>query len=141
MDLYIFPEGACLNNGYGIGVDFAYRKLKPKKDDLIVWYTILEEKDMLYLRKEDVVIKKNSFYSIKSIKNILMGKDRTELSYSQLSFLEGCKFEHIHCDEVIFYRALRKMFPKQKCPYDYTIVFQEFTIVSACWNKRLIGNI
>ncbi|MEE0194983.1 MAG: hypothetical protein UEP29_04985 [Phocaeicola massiliensis] len=114
MDLYIFPEGACLNNGYGIGVDFAYRKLKPKKDDLIVWYTILEEKDMLYLRKEDVVIKKNSFYSIKSIKNILMGKDRTELSYSQLSFLEGCKFEHIHCDEVIFYRALRKMFPKQK---------------------------
>ena len=60
------------------------------------------------------MIKKNSFYSIKSIKNILMGKDRTELSYSQLSFLEGCKFEHIHCDEVIFYRSIKENVSKAK---------------------------
>ena len=84
MDLYIFPEGACLNNGYGIGVDFAYRKLQPKKEDLVVWYTILDKKDMMYLHDEDVVIRKNSFYSFESVKNILLGKDRTELSYAAL---------------------------------------------------------
>ncbi len=114
MDLYIFPEGACLNNGYGIGVDFAYRKLQPKKKDLVVWYTILDKKDIMYLRDEDVVIRKNSFYSFESVKNILLGKDRTELSYAALSFLKDYDFDNIHCDEVIFYRALRKMFPDKK---------------------------
>lgn len=113
MDLYLFPEAASLNNGYGIGVDFAYKKMRPKKNDIIVWYTILKKQDMMYLRDEDIVIKKNSFYSIDSVRNILLGKDRTELSYSKLSFLKDYDFNNIHCDEVIFYRALRKIYPNK----------------------------
>ena len=114
MDLYIFPEAACLNNGYGIGVDYAYKRLCPSKSDVVVWYTILEKEDMMYLKDKDVIIKKNQTISVKSICNILFRKDRTECSYKDLAFLKGMVFEHIHCDEVIFYRSIRKLFPAQQ---------------------------
>lgn len=114
MNLYIFPEAACLNNGYGIGVDFGYKKLNPGAEDLVIWYTILDKKDMMYVEDHHIIFKKNRTFSFKSFKNILTGKERTECCYSDLSFLKGMKFDHIHCDEVIFYRAIRKLFPKQQ---------------------------
>lgn len=114
MDLYIFPEAACLNNGYGIGVDYAYKRLRPSNNDVVVWYTILEKENMMYLKDKDITLKKNQTLSAKSFCNILLGKDRTECSYKDLAFLKELVFEHIHCDEVIFYRAIRKLFPTQQ---------------------------
>ena len=98
MDLYLFPEAATNKNGYGIGVEFAYNKLKPKQEDLIIWYTDLEAGEINHLRTCDKIIKKNSFYSLRSVKNILQGKDRTEMGNHDLDFLRGMTFENIHCE-------------------------------------------
>ncbi len=114
MNLYLFPEAACLNNGYGIGVEFAYNKLSPTDEDKIVWYTDLSRDKMLHLRETDTILQKNKFYSYKSVLNILRGKDRTELGINELDFLRNLKFDNIHCDEVIFYRALRHIFPTKQ---------------------------
>lgn len=114
MNLYIFPEGANYTNGYSIGVDFAYKRLQPKEDDVIVWYTNFDENKMWYVKEKDIILHKNAFLSVRSVSNILHGKDRTELRYKDLSFLKDYKFDHIHCDESIFYRALRQIFPDQK---------------------------
>lgn len=38
MDLFIFPQGATLSDGYGIGVEYAYRRLLPQK--MILLYGI-----------------------------------------------------------------------------------------------------
>ena len=85
MNLYIFPEAASHHNGYGIGVDFAYKKLKPQKDDLVVWYT--KEKDIPYLKSNDVVISKN-ISVFKRVKNVLRGRPSTELDVNDLLFLK-----------------------------------------------------
>lgn len=114
MNLYLFPEAACLNNGYGIGVEFAYNKLKPSSEDLVVWYTDQPRDVMLHVNNSDVILSKNKFFSMRSVLNILEGKDRTELPINGLGFLKGLEFDTIHCDEVIFYRALRHLFPEKQ---------------------------
>lgn len=111
MNLYLFPEAACLNNGYGIGVEFAYNRLKPTNEDLIVWYTDQPRDVMLHVKTNDIILPKNKFFSVRSVLNILEGKERTELPKNGLDFLKGMEFDMIHCDEVIFYRALRHLFP------------------------------
>ena len=114
MNLYIFPAAASMSNGYGIGVNFAYNKLRPKDDDIVVWYTKLPREKMMYVRNTDVILKKNNFLSFRSVSNILGGKDRTELHYCDLSFLAKYNFDEIHLDESFFYRPMRKMFPDKK---------------------------
>ena len=114
MNLFLFPEAACFDNGYGIAVDYAYKILKPTEKDIVVWYTNQPREKMLYVRDDDVVLSKNDFFSLRSFLNVLEGKDRTELPKSGLNFLIGKKFERIHCDEVIFYRALRNLYPHSK---------------------------
>lgn len=110
MNLYIFPEAACKNNGYGIGVDFAYRKLQPKEEDLVVWYTEVE--NFPFKRNNDIIISRKISF-LKRVMNILRCRPSTELSASDLSFLKGKKFDHIHCDEIIFFHALRHYYPTQ----------------------------
>lgn len=111
MDLYIFPQAACLTDGYGIAVEHAYRLLSPKEDDVVVWYTNHRPDNIMYFRKKDYIIPKIPPLSWLSFSNIIRGRVRSELPVSKLSFLKQYTFEHIHCDEVIFYRALRQLFP------------------------------
>ena len=35
MNLFLYPQAASLSNGYGIGVDFAYKKNTPAEDDVV----------------------------------------------------------------------------------------------------------
>ena len=114
MNLYLFPEAASMTNGYGMAVDEDYRRLSPQNDDIIDWYTVLQRNEMLYLRAKDVVIKKNSFLSCRSVFNTLRRMDRTEVHYSDLKFLKNFDFDYIFCGDTIFYRALRKMFPNKQ---------------------------
>lgn len=113
MNLYVFPDAAYMTNGYGIGVNFAYNKLQPKDDDIIVWYTEVARDKMLHLKDSDYIVEKNKFFSVRSFGNILTGKDRTEPHYKDLSFLAKYEFDEIHLDESFFYRPLRKMFPNK----------------------------
>ena len=75
------------------------------------WYTDIEKEKMLYLRDKDFIIKKKSFYSFRSVINLLSSKDRTEPHYCDLSFLCQYDFKNIHLDESFFYRPIKKMFP------------------------------
>lgn len=116
MNLYIFPEAASKTDGYGIGVEFAYKKLAPRPEDIVVWLSTYDKSKMLYLRDNDIVIPRNKVLSYKSISNIVKGRNRSEVTSKDLSFLLDYDFENIHCDEVIFHKALRDLFPnKQFC--------------------------
>lgn len=111
MNLFLFPEAANNNNGYGFAVERDFLRLQPSKEDLIVWYTILDKEDMGYLRTNDIIIKKNKTLSFKSIYNILLGNDRTELLTNELTFLRKFSFDKIFCGDTIFYKAIRSLFP------------------------------
>lgn len=113
MNLYIFPEAACNINGYGIGVAAAYSRLDIKPEDIVVWMTSFPKEKMMYLRENDFIIQRPKTISYKSIINTIKGTNRSELSADDLSFLSDKKFDKIYCDEVIFFRALRKMYPDQ----------------------------
>ncbi|MGN1276909.1 MAG: hypothetical protein ACI4UK_07970, partial [Floccifex sp.] len=111
MNLFLFPEAANGNNGYGFAVEKDFIRIKPLQDDFIVWYTILGKDDMHFVRDNDIVIKKNKMLSSKSVYNILVGKDRTELLARELNFLCGKSFDKIFCGDTIFYNAIRELFP------------------------------
>lgn len=114
MNLYLFPSAPSNNNGYGIAVEYAIKKKQPHNDDIIVWYTNVPRDKIEGYQGHHIIINKASFYSIKSVSNILLGRARLELNYNDLSFLQKYEFDTIHCDEVFFYRALRKIFPEKR---------------------------
>ncbi|SDW46047.1 hypothetical protein SAMN05444411_101776 [Lutibacter oricola] len=109
MNLFIFPAIASFSGGYEIAVYHAYKKLKPKEEDVVIWYT--NSTEIPFLREQDIVLPQASLKSIKNIKNILSGRFSKELSVNDLIFLKKYDFNNIHCDEVVFYRALRTLFP------------------------------
>lgn len=45
MNLFIFPELARSNNGYGYAVEKDYLRLSPSNDDIVVWYTVMDKED------------------------------------------------------------------------------------------------
>lgn len=114
MDLFIYPEAANNFDGYGIGVNFAYNKIPPKDDDIVVWLSSYERKDMLHVRNNDIILRRRNLFSIKSISKLLCNRNPSELTCSDLFFLRDYTFNEIHCDDVIFYKALRELFPNKK---------------------------
>lgn len=111
MNLYLFPEAANNNNGYGFAVERDFQRIQPQEDDMIVWYTISERKDIGHLKDKDIIIKKNTKLSTKSFCNIILGRERTEIKANELQFLKGHIFNSIFCGDTIFYNAIRKLFP------------------------------
>ena len=114
MDLFLFPEAACLSNGYGIAVKVAYEQLSIKENDIVVWYTSLPKDKMMYVRDQDYIIPRPSFFSFKSVYNTLRRTNRSELLVSELAFLKEKNINNIYCDETCFYYAVRKLFPHKK---------------------------
>lgn len=113
MNLYLFPEAACNINGYGIGVEAAYKGLDIKKDDIVVWISSVSKKKMLHLRPNDVIIPKPRFLSLKSIINTIKRTNRSEPYLSELSFLKKLSIDKIYCDETCFYHPIRILFPEK----------------------------
>jgi len=111
MNLIMFPESASLRNGYGIAVDYGYDILSPSTDDLIVWYT--DDKALPRFKDGDVWMQRPGLVNAKRFKNMIMNRVGPEVTVSDLRFLKGKNFDNIHCDDVIFYRALRKLYPTQ----------------------------
>lgn len=111
MDLYIFPQSAALDNGYGLAINSAYLKLAPKRDDLIVWYT--NDESFLLLRENDIIINRPSYANPIRFYNVFLNKPSTQPLIKSFYFLKDSKFDNIHCDEVIFYDILRHYFPNQ----------------------------
>lgn len=134
MNLFLFPEAANCNNGYGFAVERDFLRLQPLKDDIIVWYTILKKDDMHYIRDNDIIIQKNKMLSPKSVYNIIFGKDRTELLAKELIFLRGKSFDKIFCGDTIFYNAIRELFPNT-----YLHVRFHNCFARICDRKNLLG--
>lgn len=114
MNLYLFPEAACHINGYGIGVEAAYKRLNIKDEDVVVWFTTVSRDKMLLVRDYDYIIKRPKLLSFRSVINTIRRTNRSEPFVSDLSFLRGRKFDVIYCDETWLYHPIRKLFPDEK---------------------------
>jgi hypothetical protein len=109
MNLYLFPESAIENNGYGIVVNKDYETLFPEKSDCIVWYAKNSKYNLKY-KPTDYILKRPGLINIKRFKNIFLNKPGVEVTMKELSFLKNQKFDYIFCGDVCFYRAIRKLF-------------------------------
>ncbi|MDR1706514.1 MAG: glycosyltransferase [Prevotella sp.] len=116
MNLYLFPALASSQGGYNLGVLFAYNKLQVKQDDVVVW--CLDKTDLVdnaqCIRKTDIFLKYPPLYSLRSLHKVLTDRFHQEIDYKAIAPLVKYDFEHIHCDEVTFYRAIRKLYPDKK---------------------------
>ena len=112
MNLYLFPAAPTNVGGYNIAVLADYKRLKPNENDVTVW-----NQDTLpnwVPRKNAHLFKPVSIKSMKAISRMMQGRFSQEFSEDELEFLKGQQFEEIFCDEVIFYRAIRKLYPEKK---------------------------
>lgn len=114
MDLYLFPEAATQDSGYGMCVDSDYRRLAPKEEDRVVWYTSFGKEKMLHLKEDDIILRWNKTLSPKSFDNIMRRRPRAEVKRRELAALAGMAFDRIHCDDVLFYHAIRTLFPDKE---------------------------
>lgn len=109
MRLFVFPEAPVPDNGFGIAVADAYRRLAPTDDDIVVWYST--KKTFPQLKDTHHLMMKLPIWSPRRIKNLLINRPSHELSPSTFSFLRKYDFEEIHCDDTTFFFTLRKLFP------------------------------
>ena len=109
MKLFVFPESPVPDNGFGIAVADAYKQLKPKEEDVVVWYTT--KRDFTELRSQDHLMEKAPITSLWRVFNVIRNHPSHELPPSQLSFLKKYDFDEIHCDDTTFFRPLRHLFP------------------------------
>lgn len=114
MNLYLFPQAANDLNGYSIAVNAGYLHCHPKEDDVVVWYTTYPMDKMWYVRDSDYILKRPQGITLRRVYNVLTHKNSCQPSVSDLSFLRGKRFDIIHCDDVLFYPAVRKIFPEAK---------------------------
>lgn len=112
MDLFLFPAPATLDGGYNFGVHFAYNKLMPKADDIVVWCA--NSSNIPYFKNNDILILLPKLFSFKSALKIVQNRFHHEIDLEDLKMLKEFDFENIHCDEVTFYPAIRKLFPDRK---------------------------
>lgn len=110
MNLYIFPSQPVTTNGYGIAVKSDLERLNTTADDLIIWYDYRQEK----IYENDVVLLRPSKFALSRFINILKNKVNCEVYEKSLSKFDLQSVNEIFCGEVIFYRALRKLFPNKK---------------------------
>lgn len=120
MDLYLFPAPADNKGGYDIAVKDAYDKLLPKPEDVVVWACLKKPE---CAKDKDFVVYYKPFKSFHTIKKLCTGYLNNEFSVKDLSFLRGMEFEHIHCDDVVYYRAIRELYPNKQITVRFHNVF------------------
>jgi len=101
-----------MTNGYGIVVSMDYQICKPDDSDLIIWYTN-ENINPLY-KTEDIILSRPRKYCAKRVTNLLLQRFGSEVNVRDLKFLKGTTFDEIFCGDVIFYRAIRYLFPNTR---------------------------
>lgn len=121
MDLYLFPAPADDYGGYDIAVKDAYLKLSPKDNDVVVWANLFERPHCA--KDGDYVVFYKPFKSFHTIFKLLSGFLNYEFSEKDLEFLKDKEFDNIHCDDIVFYRAIRKLYPDKKISLRFHNVF------------------
>ena len=107
MDLFIFPIFPGHTNGYSIAVASDLERLQPKEEDIVIWYS--NKENPLYT----LVLKRPGKKSFSRVLKVLQNKVNCEVTISELKKIKFDKnmIGSVFCGDVIFYRALRKMFP------------------------------
>lgn len=111
MNLYLFPESPLLTNGYGIVVDSDFVNINPSDSDMIIWYTNSNNNPKIEV--SHLILKRPGTIDLKRLSNMAMKKVGSEVKLSELLFLKKINFDTIFCGDVLFYRALRKLFPSK----------------------------
>lgn len=115
MNLYLFPAPANNFGGYNIGVLTALEKKRIvlQDSDIVFWCSPANSINP-FSKETHFFIDPLKLFSIKSAFRILSGKFSQEISVSDLNGISSFDFDQIHCDEVIFYRAIKKLFPNKR---------------------------
>lgn len=142
-NLYLFPAAPFKNGGYNIAVLSDYNRLHITENDVTVWN---QETIPDWVPKKNAhLFKPASIKSRKALTNMLKGYFTQEFSMSELSFLKDYEFENIFCDEVIFYRTIRKMYPHKKLTVRFHNLFYRILvrneILKIKTNKRFQGKL
>ncbi|HHX70565.1 MAG TPA: glycosyltransferase family 4 protein [Gallicola sp.] len=113
MNLYIYPSAAITTNGYGLAVIEDLKKQDRLKDDIVIWY-VKNSAQSPYYKNTDIVIKRLKPYGLKRIWNVLRNRVSGELYYEDIKFLRNKNIGNVFCGDVVFYRAIRKLFPDKQ---------------------------
>jgi hypothetical protein len=110
MNLFIFPAFPNDKNGYSIAVKNDYERLVPTENDIVAIYAnaqIENGTNYTFLRRPRL-------FSMRRIINVLQGRVSCELGIADIKQFANMNFDNIFCGDVVFYRALKKMFPDHK---------------------------
>ena len=112
MNVYFFPTLPIQRDGYSIVVNSDYNILKPKEDDLVVWYNMDLFRDKI---STGIVIDGPSKYGAKRFLNIIQGRLSCEFTAHDL---RGIKLpmnpSSVFCGDIHFYRVLRQFYPQKE---------------------------
>lgn len=110
MRLLLFPAYPSNTNGYGIAVKADIERIGIRDDDIVIWY-VSQNKN---LPENNFILKRYDKFSWRRIINLLKGYGTTEVSCKELKPFYNPDIDEIFCGEVVFYRALRELFPDKK---------------------------
>lgn len=109
--LILLPVKPYYDNGYSIAVKSDLDKLQPSANDLLIWYDDVDGSLYGY----DKVIKRPSKYSLLRVINVLKNNVNCELQTKKLkNEVLTNVYDEIFCGDVIFYNAVRSLFPNKK---------------------------
>ena len=112
MRLILLPALPSNSNGYGIAVKDDISKLSISNNDIVVYYTKVAPNIGDSIKH----IERFPRLSSRRIINLLLLRTTTEISTNDLKkvSLDLDTIDEIFCGEVVFYRALRALFPSKK---------------------------
>jgi hypothetical protein len=123
MNLYLFPAPANTDGGYNIAVLAAIKSghvTITARDD-VLWLGDQSSND--FFRPHHRKRMPRRLWSASSVSNIMRGRFSQELGPRELACFRGNDYTGIHCDDVIFYRAARELFPEAKLVVRFHNVF------------------
>lgn len=110
MNLYVFPAYPGNSNGYEIAVKSDIEHFAPDKNDKVIFFA-QHKKDLPY----PCVIDRKKGRRLRALKNAFRLAPFSEVSSEEIAKkIADMSFDRIICGEVIFYRALRKLFPDKE---------------------------
>lgn len=110
MNIYIFPLYPYRKNGYGIAVKNDLSKLTIAQEDQVIWYEYTEKNFF----DNDVVLLRPPRFAFSRAVKVLQNHVNCEVTARDLKKFNLQQADSIFCDDVIFYRALRELFPSKR---------------------------
>ncbi len=107
MNLYVLPINPEGKNGYSIAVSHDLMKICPSGDDIVIWY----ESTPYSKYSNDIFLKRPGKYALSRVLNVLRNYVNCEVNSNDIKKLNLSCPKNIFCGDVIFYRALKQLYP------------------------------